>query len=92
MISILEKAYENVKKTKEEMERNDMVFKIIGLYMDKEMHLESYKIALEQYEFITKMNPEMNKRRTFAIDAIVLALLLKDLPLAEQNYERFSQE
>ena len=57
---------------------------------------KEYKEALEllhaEGEFFKNVNPESTKRKTYAIDCILIGLLMDDVIMSERFLEQYSEE
>lgn len=84
--------YNSMKTTKEELGRYDLVFNIIDILVTNDKYLEAYKFIEEEFGHLKNIRSNALKLKTYACDAVVIALILGDGVLAEKSLEQFTDK
>ncbi len=77
---------------KEEVNRPDSVFAFLTLLVRSKEYKEALDLLRSEGEFFKRENPESTKRKTYAIDCILIGILMNDHIMAERFLEQFGQE
>ena len=91
-LRILYTGYLQIKKVKIAVGRIDLVFKILEMMVERGEYLDAMKLALSEYKVLTAEKPTTIKRKTFACDVVLLALLQNDHVFAEKKLSDFGME
>lgn len=76
----------------DEIGRPEAVFGYIALLIADKQYLEAIKFLTQESEIMAKTDPESTKRNIYAVDSILISVLMDDTVLAERYMEKFSKE
>lgn len=92
VLKIIEAALTHLDQCTDSTERCDLAFKFMEISVERNNYKAAYRRAETEYNHMTKHYPKGLKRTTFAIDSIVLALLMRDEVLAEKVLNKTGNE
>ena len=78
--------------SKEEVNRPDSVFSFVTLLIRSREFKEALMLLQSEGEFFKRENPSSTKRKTYAVDCILIGLLMDDVILSERFLEQYSKE
>lgn len=77
---------------KEEVGRPDAVFSYVSLLLKDGQFKEALTLLQKENDFMKHINPTSVKRSTYAIDCVLISLIMDDVIMAERYLEGYSDE
>lgn len=84
--------FKHLDSCQEEVGRPEAVFAFVSLLIKDKQYKECIDILTKENDFFKKTNPKSVKRNTYAIDCVLLALLMDDSIMAERFLEKYSDD
>ena len=84
--------FKHLVNSNEEVGRPDCVFSYIDLLIKDEQYKEVIMFLQEEEKFMKRVNPTSTKRTTYAVDCVLLGILLGDHVMAERSMENYGNE
>lgn len=76
----------------EEIGRPDAVFGYVGLLLKDRQLKEAVELLQFENEIMKKLNPTTIKRITYAVDCVLISLLMDDHIMSERFLEKYGEE
>jgi hypothetical protein len=77
---------------KEEVGRPDAVFSYCSLLLKDGEFKEALNLLQKENEFMKTINPTSVKRSTYAIDCVLISIIINDVIMAERFLEGYGDE
>jgi tetratricopeptide (TPR) repeat protein len=84
--------FKHLQGMNEEIGRPDAVFGFISLLLKDRQFKEAIELLQAENEVMKKLNPTTVKRTTYAIDCVLISLLIDDPIMAERFLEKYGEE
>lgn len=91
-IKIIREGLILLEKAEDPNDRCNLVFKQIELCVENNLYKPALDICFNEYDIFTKKRPQGLKRKVYALNCIVLSLLLRDEILGEKLLQKFGNE
>ena len=92
MMYVIDCGLELLEKAKEPNSRCNLAFKQVEIYVEINAYKDAFNRCMDEYKQFSLHMPEGVKRTTFAMDLIILALLMRDVILAENLLNKCGNE
>ena len=84
--------FKHLQGMEEEIGRPDAVFGFVALLLKDRQFKESIDLLMIENDVMKKLNPTSVKRSTYAIDCVLISLLMDDAIMAERFLEKYGEE